>query len=102
MKFYLNVFLVEKRFSLLIIFFLLIPITTYSQLLKLWYDKPAVQWEESLPLGNGRLRAMIYGNEKEEVLQLNESTLWLGGPANFNPNPESPKYLPLIRDAVFR
>jgi len=46
----------------------------------MWYTKPAGKWEEALPLGNGRLGAMIYGNAKEEVVQLNEDTYWTGGP----------------------
>jgi len=43
--------------------------------LKLWYDKPAVAWEEALPLGNGRLGAMVYGNPFRECIQLNENTI---------------------------
>lgn len=46
--------------------------------LKLWYDSPAGEWMESLPVGNGRLGAMVYGGIDEETLGLNESTLWSG------------------------
>ena len=46
----------------------------------LWYNKPALKWEEALPVGNGRLGAMIYGHVKEEIVQLNEETYWSGGP----------------------
>jgi alpha-L-fucosidase 2 len=46
----------------------------------LWYESPAEQWEEALPLGNGRLGAMVFGNYGEERIQLNEETYWSGGP----------------------
>lgn len=50
--------------------------------LKLWYDKPAEQWEEALAIGNGRLGAMVFGNPAKERLQLNEETIWAGEPGN--------------------
>ncbi|RBQ11381.1 glycoside hydrolase family 95 protein [Pedobacter miscanthi] len=50
--------------------------------MKLWYDKPARNWNEALPLGNGRLAAMVYGNPDKEEIQLNEETIWSGGPGN--------------------
>src|SRR5512143_957551 len=46
----------------------------------LWYDKPATKWVEALPIGNGRISAMVFGGVGEERLQLNEGTLWAGGP----------------------
>jgi len=46
----------------------------------LWYDQPARKWEEALPVGNGRLGAMVFGKNKEERIQLNEETYWSGGP----------------------
>lgn len=46
----------------------------------MWYDKPAEKWEDALPVGNGRLGAMVYGNYGEEQIQLNEETYWSGGP----------------------
>lgn len=46
----------------------------------LWYDAPAAAWEEALPVGNGRLGAMIFGKYGEEKIQLNEETYWSGGP----------------------
>jgi len=65
----------------------------------LWYSHPAVNWNEALPIGNGRLGAMIYGGVKTEHIQLNEQTLWSGGPRNWN-NPEAKKYLPWVRQAA--
>jgi alpha-L-fucosidase 2 len=50
--------------------------------LKLWYDKPASNWNEALPIGNGRLAAMVFGNPSKEVIQLNEETVWSGEPGN--------------------
>jgi alpha-L-fucosidase 2 len=69
--------------------------------LTLWYTKPAKVWEEALPIGNGRLGAMIFGRVSEETLQLNEQSLWTGGPVNQNPNPEALTYLPIVRKALF-
>jgi alpha-L-fucosidase 2 len=63
----------------------------------LWYDKPAEKWEQALPVGNGRLGAMIFGALEKERLQLNEITVWSG---KLNPNadrPEAYKALPEIR-----
>ena len=52
----------------------------------LWYDSPAEYWEEALPLGNGRLGAMVYGNPVNEEIQLNEETISAGAPyKNYNP-----------------
>ena len=72
-----------------------------AQELQLWYDRPAATWEEALPVGNGRLGAMVWGKVDEELIQLNEATLWSGGPANLNPNPKAASYLPEIRRALF-
>src|SRR5690349_21173975 len=67
--------------------------------LVLWYDKPAVKWVEALPVGNGRLGAMIFGGVNQERLQLNEGTLWAGGP--YDPvNPEAKETLPQIRQLI--
>ncbi|WP_294307254.1 glycoside hydrolase family 95 protein [uncultured Chryseobacterium sp.] len=67
---------------------------------KLWYDKPAKQWVEALPIGNGRLAAMVFGDPLKEKLQLNESTFWSGGPSR-NDNPDGPKVLDSIRYYLF-
>jgi len=68
--------------------------------LKLWYDKPAQLWTEALPVGNGRLGAMIYGDPVSETIQLNENTLWAGQPYR-NDNPDAKKALPEVRDLIF-
>lgn len=69
--------------------------------LVLWYKEPAKDWNEALPIGNGRLGAMIFGRAAEELIQLNEETLWTGGPVDPNPNPAAPQYLSKVRSALF-
>jgi alpha-L-fucosidase 2 len=68
--------------------------------LKLWYLKPAKRWVESLPLGNGRLGAMVYGNPFNEIIQLNENTVWAGRPYR-NDNPDAKEALPIVRKLIF-
>ncbi|MGE5519261.1 MAG: glycosyl hydrolase family 95 catalytic domain-containing protein, partial [Candidatus Dadabacteria bacterium] len=82
--------------------FAILPFTGFSQQpLKLWYKQPAQRWTEALPVGNGRLAAMVFGRPSEELLQLNESTLWSGGPVSDHVNPDAYKYFPQVREAVF-
>ena len=69
--------------------------------LKLWYDEPAGHWVEALPVGNGRLGAMVFGGTASERLQLNEETVWAGQP-NTNANPDvEPGALGEIRQLIF-
>ncbi|HZI24811.1 MAG TPA: glycoside hydrolase family 95 protein, partial [Chryseolinea sp.] len=81
--------------------FLVSAVSYAQENLTLWYKQPARNWNEALPIGNGRLGAMIFGNAIDEIIQLNEETLWSGGPVNTNPNPNAPQYLPEIRKALF-
>jgi alpha-L-fucosidase 2 len=67
---------------------------------RLWYRQPAADWNEALPVGNGRLGAMIFGDPGHEKLQLNEETLWAGSPIDNN-NPAALEALPQIRKALF-
>ncbi|MGE5326916.1 MAG: glycosyl hydrolase family 95 catalytic domain-containing protein, partial [Deltaproteobacteria bacterium] len=67
---------------------------------KLTYDKPAAKWTEALPLGNGRIGAMVFGGTNNERLQINESTLWGGGPHDYT-NPEAYAHLEEIRQLIF-
>lgn len=69
--------------------------------LKLWYNKPAKVWNEALPIGNGRLAAMVFGDPANEKLQLNESSFWSGGPSR-NDNPDGFVGLDSIRQAIFK
>jgi len=68
--------------------------------LKLWYDKPAKLWVEALPIGNGRLGAMVFGDPTNEVIQLNENTVWAGQP-NRNDNLDAKEALPVVRKLIF-
>jgi alpha-L-fucosidase 2 len=67
--------------------------------LALWYDKPAGPWVEALPVGNGRLGAMVFGRVAQERVQLNEDTLFAGGPYDPN-NPRALHALPAIRSLI--
>lgn len=71
-----------------------------AQDLKLWYDEPGKEWVDGLPLGNGRLLAMVQGGFQRERIQLNEETLWTGQ-AISRDNPEAGKYIPQIRQLIF-
>lgn len=67
--------------------------------LKLWYRQPAETWVEALPIGNGRLAAMVFGGVARERLQLNDDTLWGGGP--YDPaNPRALEGIPRVRDLI--
>ncbi len=70
-----------------------------DQPLCLWYARPAGTWLEALPLGNGRVGAMVHGGVSEERIQLNESTLWSGGPKDWD-NPGALKALPEMRRLI--
>ncbi|MBQ3633999.1 MAG: glycoside hydrolase family 95 protein [Bacteroidales bacterium] len=67
---------------------------------QLYYERPAEMWTEALPLGNGRLGAMVFGSPAVEHLQLCEETIWAGRPNN-NANPEAREWLPKIRQMVW-
>src|SRR4029079_7407623 len=68
--------------------------------LRLWYRHPAENWNGALPIGNGRLAAMIFGGIENEKIQLNEDTVWAGEKRN-RANPEGPKNLAEIRQLLF-
>lgn len=89
-----------KRFSLLLFLSLFAVSFVQAEGLKLWYAQPAGQWVEALPLGNSRLGVMVYGNPAHEELQLNEETVWGGGPHK-NDQPNALKALPEVRRLVF-
>lgn len=91
----------KKRFWILLLFISTNGFSQTKQGFKLWYDTPAgATWENALPIGNGRLGAMVYGNVKDETIQLNEHTVWSGSP-NRNDNPAALASLPEIRQLIF-
>ncbi|MFC0877844.1 glycoside hydrolase N-terminal domain-containing protein [Saccharicrinis sp. FJH2] len=69
--------------------------------MKLWYENPAQVWEEALPLGNGRLGAMVFGSTGTEQIQLNEETVWAGEPGNNLPKGFK-EILPEVRKLIFQ
>ena len=68
--------------------------------LRLWYRQPAPDWLHALPIGNGRLGAMVFGGIETEKLQLNEATVWAGGPHDYT-HPDAHTALPEIRRLIF-
>ena len=68
--------------------------------MNLWYNKPGEVWTDALPVGNGRLGAMIYGKTENEIIQFNEETLWSGQPHDYT-NKGASKYLPELRELLF-
>jgi len=77
------------------------PVFSQQRDLKLWYDHPSGKvWEAALPVGNGRLAAMVYGNPGDELIRLNENTVWSGSP-NRNENSRAQAALPEIRQLIF-
>lgn len=82
----------------------IVPLSSFAQSvpgkLCLWFNRPAADWNEALPVGNGSLGAMVFGGVSSERLQLNESSVWTGKPADFV-NPEARKALPEVRKLLF-
>jgi len=76
------------------------PERTQQATLKLWYDQAAVNWNEALPVGNGRLGAMVFGRVETERIQFNEETLWDGRPQDYS-HPGAYNYLGELRQLVF-
>lgn len=70
-----------------------------SKCTMLWYNKPAMDWNEALPLGNGRIGGMVFGGIDCEQMQVNEETVWYGGPMDRN-NPSAKEKLPVIRELI--
>jgi alpha-L-fucosidase 2 len=68
--------------------------------LRLWYDQPAANWNEALPVGNGRLGAMVFGRVETERIQFNEETLWDGQPRDYS-HQGAHEYLDDLRQLVF-
>ncbi len=71
-----------------------------QQQLNLWYTRPAVKWTDALPIGNGRLGAMVFGGVETDRIQFNEETLWTGEPRDYN-RKGAYEYLPQIRQLLF-
>src|SRR5688572_24363285 len=91
-----------KQFILIPVALVLLACTSsYGQknppaALKFWYQQPAVKWTDALPIGNGRLGAMVFAGVAEDRIQFNEETLWTGEPRNHN-HPGAASHLAEIR-----
>ena len=79
---------------------LAIGLNADAQQYKLWYEKPATDWHEALPIGNSHMGAMVFGGTQREELQLNEETFWSGSPHDNNPT-EARQYLEQVRQYIF-
>ncbi len=90
----------REVWTLLAVTALNIAVVVAGSDLKLTYDQPASKWTEALPIGNGRLGAMVFGGIQNERFQLNEDTLWAGGPYDPN-NPDALENLPEARRLIF-
>src|SRR6478735_5399287 len=93
--------MIKRIFAISLFSFVMINFSFAQPPQKLWYKKPAKVWTEALPVGNGRLGAMVFGGVSEELIQLNEATLWTGGPVRTNVNPNAYANLLLAREALF-
>lgn len=69
--------------------------------MKLWYNSHAEFFEESLPIGNGKLGALVYGGAKDNIIYFNDITMWTGKPVDRNEDAEAYKWIPEIRKALF-
>lgn len=70
-----------------------------AEKMRLWYRRPAGEWSNALPIGNGRLGAMVFGQVHKECWQLNEDSVWYGGPRDRNPK-DALRHLPQLRDLL--
>jgi alpha-L-fucosidase 2 len=100
--FSIQIFNMAKKENVIVcvVVFVLCMKVCSSQDLKLWYNKPATKWVEALPLGNGRIGAMLFGGVENDRIQFNEETLWTGEPRRHS-RPGAYKYLDSIRHLLF-
>jgi alpha-L-fucosidase 2 len=102
-----NVPINQRYLSIILLFITVLLLTSFlpakdagedtnPQALRLWYQKPAAQWTEALPVGNGKLGAMVFGGVEKERIQFNEDSLWTGIPRDYS-NSQAYEYLPEIR-----
>ena len=90
-----------RKLTFLFLYLVIITPVAFSQSpTKLWYDRPAQFFEETLVLGNGKMGATIFGGAQSDKIYLNDATLWTGEPVNANMSPEAYKNLPAIREAL--
>ena len=95
--------MMKRLTTLLCTFLTAVPLSLLAQQapMKLWYTQPATHFEESLPLGNGRLGALVYGNPEDDAVVLNDLTLWSGTPVDPDEDKGACRWIPEIRKALF-
>ncbi len=89
--------------TILLLIALLSIVQTYAQdgpFYQLWFNQPATYWEEALPIGNGKIGAMVFGRIQKELIQLNEGSFWSGRPLPQSTNPDAYNYLAQVRAAI--
>ncbi len=91
----------SKWFSFFSLLFITLTATAQQAPMRLWYEKPAQYFEESLPIGNGKLGALVYGGADCCLINLNDITLWTGKPTDHNEGKGAAKWIPEIRKALF-
>ena len=92
----------RRLLTLLFLTTILCTIQAQQQLpMQLWYDKPALYFEESLPIGNGKLGALVYGGTDSCLIHLNDITFWTGKPVDQNEGKGAAQWIPEIRKALF-
>lgn len=90
-----------KKILLLLSLFTAISISAQQLPMRLTYNRPAQFFEESLPIGNGKMGALVYGGTDDCLLYLNDITLWTGSPVDHNEGAGASKWIPEIRKALF-
>ena len=88
------------EFAVIVLLVLFSATAVADETLTLWYDKPAAEWTEALPIGNGRLGAMIFGGTERERIQFNDNTLFTGRPHDYA-HDGAKKHLPVLRQLLF-
>lgn len=91
----------SKTLTLFLSVIATITASAQSLPMKLWYDAPGEYFEESLPIGNGKLGALVYGGTEDNLIQFNDITFWTGKPVNRNDDEGAHKWIPEIRKALF-
>ncbi len=85
----------------LLIYFAFVSAVAHAQKLTLWYTNPATYFEEALPIGNGRIGAMVYGGADCDSIFLNDITMWSGKPFDRQRDADAHEWLPAVRKALF-
>lgn len=97
----MNKYRLSITLSVILLTIVNIPTNARQQPMRLWYNRPAAFFEESLPIGNGKIGALLYGGADTDSLYLNDITLWTGQPVDRNEDAGASQWIPKIREALF-